>query len=114
MAKHPGNRAAERSDTILKPYATIDWRTKDLNWSDITSRINWKEYIVINKDFHHGDPCIKGTRIPVTTIVGSQADGMTADEIIDAYPQLPVTEVQAALAYAADVMRQERLLPFAR
>ncbi len=77
------------------------------------SRINWKEYIVIDPDLHHGDPCIKGTRIPVTTIVGSLADGMTPDEIIDAYPQLTVVEVQAALAYAADVIRQELLLPFA-
>ena len=77
------------------------------------SRINWKEYIVIDKDLHHGDPCIKGTRIPVATIVGSLADGLTSEEIIDAYPQLTVVEVQAALAYAADVMRQELLLPFA-
>ena len=77
------------------------------------SRINWKEHIIIDTDLHHGDPCIKGTRIPVTTIVGSLADGMTPDEIIAAYPQLTVVEVQAALAYAADVMRQELLVPFA-
>lgn len=77
------------------------------------SRINWKEHIIINPDLHHGDPCIKGTRIPVTTIVGSLADGLTADEIIAAYPQLSVVEVQAALAYAAEVMRQELLIPFA-
>lgn len=77
------------------------------------SRINWKEHIIIDPDLHHGDPCIKGTRIPVTTIVGSLADGMTSDEIIAAYPQLTVVEVQAALAYAADVMRQELLVPFA-
>lgn len=77
------------------------------------SRINWKEHIDIDPDLHHGAPCIKGTRIPVTTIVGSLADGMTSDEIIAAYPQLTMLEVQAALAYAADVMRQELLLPFA-
>ena len=77
------------------------------------SRINWKEYIIIDPDLHHGDPCIKGTRIPVTTIVGSLADGMTSDEIIAAYPQLTVIEVQAALAYAADIMRQDVLVPFA-
>lgn len=77
------------------------------------SRINWKEHIIIDPDLHHGDPCIKGTRIPVTMIVGSLADGLTADEIIAAYPQLSVVEVQAALAYAAEVMRQELLIPFA-
>ena len=77
------------------------------------SRINWKEHIIIDPDLHHGAPCIKGTRIPVTTIVGSLADDLTADEIIAAYPQLSVVEVQAALAYAAEVMRQELLIPFA-
>ncbi len=49
----------------------------------------------------------------MATIVGSLADGMTPDEIIAAYPQLSAVEVQAALAYAADVMRQELLIPFA-
>lgn len=77
------------------------------------SRINWKDHITINPDLHHGDPCIKGTRIPVAIIVGSLADGMTPDEVIAAYPQLTMVKVQAALAYAADVMRQELLLPFA-
>lgn len=76
------------------------------------SRIDWKEYIAIDPDLHHGDPCIKGTRIPVATIVGSLADGMLPDDIITAYPQLKTVEVQAALAYAAEIMRQELLLPF--
>lgn len=76
------------------------------------SRINWKDHIVIDPDVHHGDPCIRGTRIPVSTIVGSLADGMTADEVITAYPQLTTVEIQAALAYAAEVMRQELLLLF--
>jgi uncharacterized protein (DUF433 family) len=77
------------------------------------SRINWKDHIVIDPDLHHGDPCIKGTRIPVAIIVGSLADGMTPDEVIAVYPQLTTVKVQAALAYAADVMRQELLMPFA-
>ncbi|RMG73879.1 MAG: DUF433 domain-containing protein [Chloroflexi bacterium] len=76
------------------------------------SRINWKEHIIVDPDLHHGDPCIKGTRIPVTTIIGSLADGMTVDEIINVYPQLTTITVQAALAYAADVMRQDVLVPF--
>lgn len=77
------------------------------------SRVDWRDHIVIDLDLHHGDPCIRGTRIPIATIVGSLADGMTQDEILVAYPQLKVVEIQAALAYAADVMRQELLVPFA-
>ncbi|MDQ4075619.1 MAG: DUF433 domain-containing protein [Chloroflexota bacterium] len=77
------------------------------------SRVDWKAYVTIDPDLHHGDPCLKGTRIPVATIVGSLADGMTTEEILAAYPQLSVAHVQAALAYAAAVVRQEILVPFA-
>ena len=72
---------------------------------------NWKDQIVIDPDLHHGDACIKGTRIPVTMIVGSLADGLTEEEILAAYPQLKTEHIQAALAYAADIMRDGFLLP---
>ena len=74
-------------------------------------RLRWQERIVIAPDLHHGDPCIKGTRIPVAMIVGSLADGMTSEEIREAYPQLMAEDIQAALAYAADVMQQDILVP---
>jgi uncharacterized protein (DUF433 family) len=77
------------------------------------SRIDWKQHIVLDPRLRHGDPCIRDTRIPVATIVGSLADGMTAEEILEAYPQLTPVKIQAALAYAAEVIRQELLLPFA-
>ncbi len=76
------------------------------------SRIHWPAHIVIDPDLHHGDPCIKGTRIPVSMIIGSLADGMTSVEIQAVYPQLKVEDIQAALAYVAEVMRQEVLAPF--
>jgi uncharacterized protein (DUF433 family) len=74
-------------------------------------RVQWQERIVIAPDLHHGDPCIKGTRIPVATILGSLADGMTQEEIQEAYPQLTGEDVRAALAYAADVIHQDVLMP---
>lgn len=76
-------------------------------------RIDWHKHISVDPEIHHGEPCIKGTRIPVSMIVGSIADGMSFDEIIDAYPQLKKESVQAALAYAADIVRQEVFLPLA-
>ena len=66
-------------------------------------RVRWQDRIVIAPDLHHGDPCIKGTRIPVAMIVGSLADGMTPEEIREAYPQLTDEDIQAALAYAIEV-----------
>ena len=71
----------------------------------------WQDFVVIEPDLHHGEACIKGTRIPVTMIVGSLADGMTEGEIIAEYPQLNTEHIQAALAYAADVLRGEFILP---
>jgi uncharacterized protein (DUF433 family) len=78
------------------------------------SRASWRERIAASPDIHHGDPCIKGTRVAVATIVGCLADGMTADEILKEYPQLSEGDITAALAYAAEVLHQEILLPLAR
>ncbi len=75
------------------------------------TRVDWRDRVVIDPDVHHGDPCIKGTRIPVSVIVGSIADGMTTDEVRAAYPQLSLQDIQAALAYAAEVLRHEVIVP---
>jgi uncharacterized protein (DUF433 family) len=74
-------------------------------------RMAWQARIVIAPDLHHGDPCIKGTRIPVATILGSLADGMTSKEIREAYPQLTLDDIHAALAYAAEVLQHDILAP---
>ncbi len=74
-------------------------------------RMAWQERIVIAPDLHHGEPCIKGTRIPVATIVGSLADGMTPSEIQAAYPQLSDEDIRAALSYAAELTHQDFLVP---
>ena len=57
-----------------------------------------------------GVPCIRGTRIPVATILGMLADGSTADEILTDFPQLSIEDVRAALRYAAASV-DERELP---
>ena len=72
-------------------------------------RIDWHKYVAVDPELHHGEPCIKGTRIPVSMIVGSVADGMSFDEILDAYPQLKKESIQAALSYQSD-MAGERLM----
>jgi len=57
-----------------------------------------------------GVPCIRGTRIPVATVVGMVAEGTTVDEIIADFPQLAPEDVQDALRYAAAAV-DERHLP---
>jgi len=58
-----------------------------------------------------GVPCIRGTRIPVASILGYMAAGMTQDEIRADVPQLSVEDLQEALRYAAAAV-SERELPY--
>ncbi|HAM59736.1 MAG TPA: antitoxin [Elusimicrobia bacterium] len=76
-------------------------------------RVDWKARVVMDPEVHHGDPCIKGTRVPVSIIVGSIADGMGLEEVRAAYPQLSVEDIRAALAYAAEVLQREVIIPLA-
>ena len=57
-----------------------------------------------------GVPCIRGLRIPVATIVSMVSEGMTEAEILEAYPDLTLEDIQEALRYAAEAL-QERALP---
>lgn len=57
-----------------------------------------------------GVPCIRGLRIPVATVVAMVAEGMSVDEILQAYPDLEVEDIREALLYAAEAVR-ERTLP---
>jgi len=83
------------------------------NRHDGSQESHWRDHVLIDPNLHQGDPCIKGTRIPIATIVGGLVDGMTRDEILAAFPQLSKVEIQAALVYAADLLRWELLVPFA-
>jgi uncharacterized protein (DUF433 family) len=56
-----------------------------------------------------GVPCIRGLRIPVATVVGMIAEGMTTAEILRAYPDLEHEDVKEALRFAADAVRQREL-----
>jgi len=71
------------------------------------------ERISVDHQIMGGVPCIRGTRVPVATVVGMLAEGMTPDEILDAYPYLEADDLQEALEYAAEAVR-ERELPLRR
>jgi uncharacterized protein (DUF433 family) len=69
--------------------------------------------ITINPNQMGGVPCIRGLRIPVATVVGMVADGMTEGEIPRAYPDLELEDLREALRYAAEALR-ERELPLVK
>jgi uncharacterized protein (DUF433 family) len=63
--------------------------------------------ISVDPNVSFGKPCIRGTRIWVSLIVDNLADGVSADEILAAYPQLNRDDIRAALAFAAEMTRQQ-------
>jgi uncharacterized protein (DUF433 family) len=68
--------------------------------------------ITVNPEQMGGVPCIRGLRIPIATVVGMVAEGMTVIEILTLYPELEREDIAEALRYAADAV-QERALPLA-
>ena len=68
------------------------------------------ERISVDHRIMGGVPCIRGTRIPVATVVGMVADGMTTAEVLADFPQLSPEDIQEALRYAALAV-DERELP---
>ncbi|MBJ7282935.1 MAG: DUF433 domain-containing protein [Acidimicrobiia bacterium] len=68
------------------------------------------ERISLDHNIMGGVPCVRGTRIPVTTVVGMVAESMNFDEIVADFPQLTPADIQDSLRYAAAAV-DERQLP---
>lgn len=68
--------------------------------------------ITVDADKMGGVPCIRGLRIPVSTVLGLLADGMSTAEVLDAYPDLESEDIHQALQFAAYLAR-ERDIPIA-
>jgi uncharacterized protein (DUF433 family) len=54
-----------------------------------------------------GKPVIRGTRIPVELVLRKLSEGAKEADLLDAYPHLTSEDIQAALAYAADIVAHE-------
>ena len=57
-----------------------------------------------------GEPSIKGTRISVELVLGWLDAGWSLEQVLDNYPHLQREDVLAALSYASECMREERLI----
>jgi uncharacterized protein (DUF433 family) len=73
--------------------------------------MDWRERIVSTPETLAGVPRIAGTRVQVTVILDNLAAGLTPEEIVDEYPSLALDDIRAAIAYAADLAREEVILP---
>jgi len=71
--------------------------------------IRWRDHIVSTPDILRGKPRIKGTRIPVSLLLGYLAAGHTTEEITAEFPELKAIQIQACLDYARELAEFEEV-----
>ena len=68
--------------------------------------------ITLDPEKCFGKPCIRGFRMPVSSILNYLSSGMTVDEVLQEWPELDREDIYQALGYAAWTM-EERVVPLA-
>jgi uncharacterized protein (DUF433 family) len=71
-------------------------------------KIAWQDHIVSTLDVLRGKPRIKGTRIPVSLILGYLAAGNNPEQIIAEFPDLNQEQIAACLGYARELAEFEK------
>ena len=66
---------------------------------------HWAERITVDPTICHGKACIKGTRVPVCTILDNLAAGLSEEDILRNYPTATAEDIHAALAYGAELAK---------
>jgi uncharacterized protein (DUF433 family) len=72
--------------------------------------MKWQERITVDPQVCHGSACIRGTRVMVSVVMDNLADGLGREEILASYPSLENKDIEASIAYAAELTR-ERFVP---
>ena len=67
---------------------------------------DWRGRISVNPKICHGKACIAGTRIMVSVVLDNLASGVPREQILKSYPALTGADIDAALAYAAELARE--------
>jgi uncharacterized protein (DUF433 family) len=65
--------------------------------------------IAVDHRIMGGVPCVRGTRIPVSMIIGRLAEGAAREDVLDDYPQLSAEDIDAALRFAAATLDQREM-----
>jgi uncharacterized protein (DUF433 family) len=69
--------------------------------------MDWRTYITTDPNICHGKACIRGTRVMVSVILDNLAAGQRSEAILKSYPSLTLEAIQAAIAYAAELAREQ-------
>lgn len=68
--------------------------------------MDWRKHITVDPLVCHGQACIAGTRVLVTTILDNLAAGLDVEEIVRSYPSITRESIRAAAGYAAELTRE--------
>jgi len=74
---------------------------------------DWEDRIIVDPKILVGKPVIKGTRLSVEFVLGLLANGWSVEQILDAYSELKREDVIAALKYAVEMVKEEKVYPLA-
>ena len=70
--------------------------------------MKWQHLIEVISHVLAGKPVIKGTRLSVEFLLSLFAEGWTHDQVLENYPQLDRTALQAVFAFSADCLHDEQ------
>jgi len=73
--------------------------------------MDYHRYIIRDPQICGGEPVIKGTRIPIRTILASLAEGARIEEILEDFPTLTEHDVRAVIAFAASSAEEDIPIP---
>lgn len=68
---------------------------------------DWRNHIESKPTVLYGKPVIKNTRIPVDLLLEKLSEGESVDDLLKAYPRLKKEDIFAALAFAAEMIKNE-------
>ena len=73
---------------------------------DVTPHEQLLQRVSVDPEVCAGRPCIRGTRIYIAIVLDALSEGLTPQEIVEQYPPLELDDVRAAVAYAAELARE--------
>lgn len=71
------------------------------------THMKWRDFISHDPTVCHGQACVKGTRIMVSVVLDNLSNGLSVEEVVASYPSLSRESIQACIAYAADLTREQ-------
>ncbi|MBI5244102.1 MAG: DUF433 domain-containing protein [Elusimicrobia bacterium] len=77
--------------------------------------LEWRSHIAVDPQICHGQPCFKGTRIMVYLVLELLEAGVSFERVVkDYYPGLRRESIQAALHYAANLIKEREFIPYSQ